>query len=106
MSNQKDQIEQTNLPIRRPRKIPNSQWAEMRTAFAAGIGLRELARQLGIPAGTVLARAKRENWSGHIKQATTLVPIERQSETMSVAQAVTQTVDSVTSNAWRTWPKR
>ncbi|HXA09798.1 MAG TPA: hypothetical protein VNW28_07430, partial [Chthoniobacterales bacterium] len=32
-------------------RIPASTWAEIRTAYASGIGLRELARNMGIPAG-------------------------------------------------------
>ena len=46
------------------RKLPESAWNEIRTAYASGIGLRELARNMGIPEGTVLARAKREDWTG------------------------------------------
>jgi hypothetical protein len=40
-----------------------------KTAYAAGIGLRELARNMEIPAGTVLARAKREGWTQQIAAA-------------------------------------
>src|SRR5205823_4241553 len=35
-------------------------WEQIKTAYASGIGLREIARNMGIPAGTVLARANRE----------------------------------------------
>jgi hypothetical protein len=38
--------------------IPKSTWAEIRTAFASGIGLREIARHMGIAEGTVLATSK------------------------------------------------
>ena len=48
---------------------PNSTWAEIRTAYASGLGLRELARNMGIPAGTVLARSKREGWTQQIATA-------------------------------------
>jgi DNA-directed RNA polymerase specialized sigma24 family protein len=34
-------------------------WEQIQTAYASGIGLREIARSMGIPEGTVLARAKR-----------------------------------------------
>ena len=57
---------------RSPRKIPNSTWAEIRTAHASGLGLRELARSTGIPAGTVLARAKREGWTRSVRDAKAL----------------------------------
>lgn len=51
------------------RRIPASTWAEIRTAYASGIGLRELARNMGISAGTVLARSKRERWTQQIATA-------------------------------------
>jgi hypothetical protein len=44
-------------------------WEQAKTAYAAGIGLRELARNMGIPEGTVLARAKREEWTQQIAAA-------------------------------------
>jgi hypothetical protein len=49
--------------------LSKEQWAELRTAYASGIGLRELARNAGIPAGTVLAHAKREGWTAQIRDA-------------------------------------
>ena len=54
------------------RRLPNSTWAEVRIAHASGIGLRELARSMGIPAGTVLARAKREGWTRRVEAAKSL----------------------------------
>ena len=54
------------------RAIPKATWAEIRTAYASGIGLREIARNMGIPEGTVLARAKREGWSRHRDNAKAL----------------------------------
>jgi uncharacterized protein YjcR len=50
-------------------RIPAATWAEIRTAYASGIGLREIARNMGIPAGTVLARSKREGWTQQIVAA-------------------------------------
>jgi len=45
----------------------------MKTAYASGIiGLREIARNMGIPEGTVLARAKREGWTREIQNAKAL----------------------------------
>ena len=44
-------------------------WAEIRTAYASGIGLRDIARNMSIPAGTVLARSKREGWTQQIAAA-------------------------------------
>jgi len=57
---------------RKLNRLPNSTWAELRTAHASGIGLRELARNAGIPAGTVLARARREGWTARVQAARTL----------------------------------
>jgi uncharacterized protein YjcR len=42
------------------RVIANTTWAEIRTAYASGIGLREIARNMGIPAETILSWAKRD----------------------------------------------
>ena len=72
-----------------PRKLPNSTWAEIRTAHASGIGLREIARKMNIPAGTVLARAKREGWTRRIESAKTLA---RQSAPFAVADAAAATM--------------
>jgi hypothetical protein len=45
------------------KRLTKFEWAEIRTAYASGIGLHEIARNMGIPAGTVIARAKREGWT-------------------------------------------
>ena len=58
------------------RHIEESTWAEIRTACASGIGLREIARNMGIPEGTVLARAKREGWTREIHSAKALAKRE------------------------------
>ena len=58
------------------RKITNETWEQMKTAYASGIGLREIARSMGLPAGTVLARAKREAWTREIQNAKALVKRE------------------------------
>src|SRR5437899_2564417 len=47
------------------RRISSTRWEQIKTAYASGIGLREMARNMGIPAGTVLAGAKRHGWSRH-----------------------------------------
>ena len=52
---------------------PPDTWQQMKTAYASGIiGLREIARNMGIPEGTVLARAKREGWTREIQNAKAL----------------------------------
>ena len=42
------------------RKISAETWAQVDTAIAAGIGAREIGRNMGIPEGTVLAHVKRK----------------------------------------------
>jgi uncharacterized protein YjcR len=54
-------------------KRPPEIWQQIKTAYATGsVGLRELARNMGIPAGTILARSKREGWSKQVKDAKAL----------------------------------
>jgi hypothetical protein len=45
---------------------------QIKTAYASGIGLREIDRNMGIPEGTVLARAQREGWTREIQNAKAL----------------------------------
>jgi DNA invertase Pin-like site-specific DNA recombinase len=58
------------------RKITNEIWEQVKTAFASGIALREIARNMGIATGTVLARAKREGWTREIQKARVLAKRE------------------------------
>jgi hypothetical protein len=51
------------------RQISNDTWEQIKTAYASGLGLRELARNMDIPSGTVLARAKHERWTQQIQTA-------------------------------------
>jgi DNA invertase Pin-like site-specific DNA recombinase len=60
-------------------KIPSERWEQIKTAHASGIGLREIARNMDIPEGTVLARAKREGWTREIQNAKALVKREESS---------------------------
>ena len=67
-------------------------------AFAGGAGLRDLGRRMNIPAGTVLARAKREGWSRQIQEVKALVssspsaitPLRAVSESLADAGAQTR----------------
>ena len=52
------------------RKITNEAWEQIKTGYAAGVGLREIARKMNIPEGTVLAHAKRHGWTQQIEVAT------------------------------------
>ncbi len=58
------------------RTITNATWAEIRTAYASGIGLREIARNMNVPAGTILSRANREGWTQQIQSAKALTKRE------------------------------
>jgi len=62
--------------------------AEIRTAYASGIGLREIARNMGIPEGTVLAHAKREGWTREIQNAKALVKRENPALAVTPVEAV------------------
>ena len=68
---------QLPLPTRAIRsRISPERWEQIKTARASGIGLREIARNMDIPQGTVLARAKREGWTQQIQSAKALVKRE------------------------------
>jgi hypothetical protein len=75
------------------RTITNATWAEMKTAFATGsVSLRELARQMNIPAGTILARAKREGWTRQIQNAKALAKREDSAPAITATEAVAITM--------------
>jgi hypothetical protein len=73
-------------------KIPSERWGQIKTAHASGIGLREIARELGIPEGTVLARAKREGWTRQIQSAKALTKREETSTAITPFEAVSATM--------------
>jgi hypothetical protein len=50
-------------------RLSKQTWEQIKTAYASGIGLREIARKMNVPEGTVLARAKREGWTQRIAEA-------------------------------------
>ena len=70
------------------KRLTRFEWAEIRTAYASGIGLRELGRNMGIPAGTILARAKREGWSKQIQSAKALAKRDDTSPAVTPFEAV------------------
>ena len=49
--------------------ISTEAWQQIKAGYAAGIGLREIARNMNVLEGTVLARAKREGWTKQIAAA-------------------------------------
>lgn len=64
-------------------------WAQIGTAYASGIGLREIARNMRIPAGTVLSHAKRHGWTREIEQARAIVPPQSNAITPMQSAAIT-----------------
>ena len=70
------------------RTISKSTWAEIRTAYASGIGLRELSRNMGIAPGTVLSRAKREGWTRQLQSAKALAKREERPLAVTPVEAV------------------
>lgn len=56
------------------KRLPETVWRELRTAHAAGCGLRELARNAGVCESTLLNRSRREQWSADVQRARTLLP--------------------------------
>ena len=51
-------------------RISSERWEQIKVAYVSGIGLREIARKMNIPEGTVLAHAKRDGWTQQIQVAT------------------------------------
>ena len=50
-------------------RLSNDTWQQIKAGYAAGSGLRDIARKMKVPEGTVLARAKREGWTQQIAAA-------------------------------------
>jgi hypothetical protein len=87
MSERENGEQPTPNRFRRSR-ISSDRWEQIKTARASGIGLREIARSMGIPEGTVLARAKREGWTREIQNAKALVKREETPLTITPVEAV------------------
>jgi hypothetical protein len=66
-------------------------WEQIKTAYAAGIGLREIARKMNIPEGTVLAHAKRHGWTQQLQLATHELGVT-QSDAITPVQSVAQSL--------------
>ena len=76
------------------RKITDDTWEQIRTAYIAGIGLREIARKMDIPEGTVLAHAKRHGWTQQIQVATQELSVT-QSDAITPVQSVPQSLAAI-----------
>ena len=74
------------------KRLSRSDWEQIKTAYASGIGLRQLGRSMDIPEGTVLARAKREGWTREIQSAKALAKREDASPTVTPVEAVAITM--------------
>ena len=74
------------------RQITNETWQQIKTAYASGIGLREIARHMNIPEGTVLARAKREGWTREIQSAKALATRQDAPLAVSPVEAVAMSI--------------
>jgi hypothetical protein len=85
---------QLQLPRRTVRsRISSDVWEQIKTAYASGIGLREVARSMDIPEGTVLARAKREAWSKQISDAKSLAKRDDTAPAVTPMEAVALTLN-------------
>jgi len=68
-------------------RISLETWEQVKTAYAAGVGLREIARKMKIPEGTVLARGKRERWTKQLQEAKAIA-LAAQSDAITPMQSV------------------
>jgi len=90
--------ERKNGQLPRPRRrvrnrISSDVWEQTKTAYASGIGLREIARSMKIPEGTVLARAKREQWTQQVQSARALVKRDGTPSAITPMEAVAITLN-------------
>jgi hypothetical protein len=70
------------------KRIPLDTWQQIKTAHASGIGLREIARNMGIPSGTILSRAKREGWTLQIQSVKALAKRDDSAPAVTPVEAV------------------
>src|SRR5678816_1559543 len=68
-------------------RLSKNTWEQIKAGYAAGIGLREIARKMNVPEGTVLARAKREAWTQQIAAAKQAVALT-QSNAITPVQSI------------------
>jgi len=70
------------------RRISRQKWEQIKVAYASGIPLRALAREMHISPGTILARAKREGWTRQIEEAKALACSGVQSNAITPMQSI------------------
>src|SRR6266576_2907750 len=73
-------------------RVSSERWKQIKTAYASGIALREIARNMSIPAGTVLARAKREGWSQQRENAKALAKRDDVAKVVTPFEAASATM--------------
>ena len=73
-------------------RVSSERWEQIKTAYASGIALREIARNMSIPAGTVLARAKREGWSQQRENAKALAKRDDAAKVVTPFEATSATM--------------
>jgi hypothetical protein len=78
------------------RNITNETWEQIKTGYAAGVNLREIARKMNISQGTVLAHAKRHCWTEQIQVATRELSV-MQSDAITPVQSVPQSLVAILS---------
>ena len=71
-------------------RISSERSEQIKVAHVSGIGLREIARKMKIPEGTVLAHAKRHGWTQQIQVAT-----QQQSNAITPVQSVPQSIAAI-----------
>src|SRR5262249_47651898 len=78
-------------------RISSERWEQIKTGYAAGVGLREIARKMNMPEGTVLAHAKRHGWTQQIQVATGQLTVMQSDAITPVhpAQSVPQSIASI-----------
>jgi hypothetical protein len=75
-------------------RISSDCWEQIKVAYVSGIGLREIARKMNIPEGTVLAHAKRHGWTQQIQAATGQLTV-MQSNAIKPVQSVPQSLAEI-----------
>jgi hypothetical protein len=87
--------ENGQLPLAKQRvrsRISSERRDQIKTAYASGIGLRAIARNMGIPEGTILSRAQREGWTREIQSAKALAKREDSAPAVTATEAVAITM--------------
>lgn len=80
------------MAIHMKKRIPQKTWDDMKLAHASRqIGLREIARRLGVNENTLKSRARREGWTAQLRSAVATVPDP--APTITVQQALAESLN-------------